>query len=164
MVTNNDLGDVIMKVGLFVGVAVASLGIAVGVSNVQPQSIHAVATVQSTPKAYRGSWFQYQDLQYRVKVTKSAFIFGGGYYAKQKWHPVDQQTYRISRTVKAGTCTWNQRANAQGYQTIKIKHGKFLVKLQQGILTVKQYRQGKDVNGYSLYFHQVKHPATVFSK
>lgn len=153
-----------MKIGLFVGLAVVSLGLSAGVSNAQPQPIRAVATVKTTPKAIRGSWFQYQDLQYRVKVTKSAFIFGGGYYAHQKWHPVDQHTYRISRNVKAGTCTWGKRADAQGYQTIKVKNGKFLVKVKAGILTVKQYRHGEDVNGYPLYFHQVKHPATVFSK
>ena len=153
-----------MKLGLFLGLATVSLGVAVGVGNVQPQPIHAVATVKTTPKAYRGSWFQYQDLQYRVKITKTAFIFGGGYYAKQKWYPVNQKTYQISRTVKAGTCTWSQKKTKDGYQTIKVKQGKFLIKVTNGTLALKQYRHGKDVNGYPLYFHQVKHAAVVFSK
>jgi len=153
-----------MKVGLGLGLAAISLSVSVGAITMQPQPIKVVATANSTPKAYRGSWFQYENLQYRVKVTKSAFIFGGGYYAKQKWHPVDQKTYKISRTVKAGTCTWSKKTDTNGYQRIKVKNGKFLVKVKQGTLTVKQYRHGKDVNGYPLYFHHVTHAATVFSK
>lgn len=153
-----------MKVELFLGLAVAALGVSVGVANVRPQTVEAIATVETTPKAYRGSWFQYQDLQYRVKITKTAFIFGGGYYAKQKWHPVDQQTYKIGRTVKAGTATWQRKKTAQGYQTLTVKQGKFLIKVKNGTLTLKEYRHGKDVTGYPLYFHRVKNAAVVFSK
>ncbi|MFC6261185.1 hypothetical protein [Levilactobacillus fujinensis] len=152
-----------MKHGLCLGLAVISFGAAVGLMTNQPVTGRAVATVRPTPTAVRGSWFQEQDLKYRVKITKSTFVFGGGYYAGKKWHPIDQQSYQVSRKVKQGTCTWSKQTNANGYYTVKIKNGKFLVKAKSGILTVKEYRNGKDVNGYPLYFHHIKNAAAVLS-
>ncbi|WP_233994467.1 hypothetical protein [Levilactobacillus brevis] len=127
-------------------------------------STEATAQSQTTviPQAYRGSWFQPEFLQYRVKMTATTFTFGGGYYEHEHWQPHNQVTYRLSSHVTAGTFTWGKR-NAQGYHSVKVQGGIFYVKENRGTLFVKQIRQGHDINGYDLTFNQIPHAAQVLS-
>lgn len=127
-------------------------------------STEATAHSQTTviPQAYRGSWFQPEFLQYRVKMTATTFTFGGGYYEHEHWQPHNQVTYRLSFHVTAGTFTWGKR-NARGYHSVKVQGGIFYVKENRGTLFVKQIRQGHDINGYDLTFNQIPHAAQVLS-
>ncbi|AJA80821.1 hypothetical protein ADT67_10390 [Levilactobacillus brevis] len=127
-------------------------------------STEATAQSQTTviPQAYRGSWFQPEFLQYRVKMTATTFTFGGGYYEHEHWQPHNQVTYRLSFHVTAGTFTWGKR-NARGYHSVKVQGGIFYVKENRGTLFVKQIRQGHDINGYDLTFNQIPHAAQVLS-